>query len=371
MTISLTVPSNRYILSADTARAILAQLWLAATRVTSRMLALCVGISLGGGTVLSMVTTRAHGWWNLHFSELGTYTDFSGRAFNGTLIVTGLIIVAFAVRLHVDMRALTTLSAWMTRVVLVLFTSLGINLLGVGVVPLNTNEVLHDRGASGVTLSFLCLLILVTARPRRFSRRLIVVTVLTMAVLAAVIVAFSFGIINLALLEIVAFPLIIGWSSALVRCVHQDLAGGTAVTADGEAVQTAEAEGMADLAGVRVAAAAWRERVVLGDARAALGTGQDQGMPGCPADATGRAPVDAVRYRRAIRASVRAPLPVRLTRPAPDIRHANARFRPARPPVRLLSRARRASSQVRALDSCGRLWTPRDADGFVSLGGRW
>ncbi len=373
MTISLTVPSNRYILSADTARAILAQLWLAATRVTSRMLALCVGISLGGGTVLSMVTTRAHGWWNLHFSELGTYTDFSGRAFNGTLIVTGLIIVAFAVRLHVDMRALTTLSAWMTRVVLVLFTSLGINLLGVGVVPLNTNEVLHDRAASGVTQSFLCLLILVTARPRRFSRRLIVVTVLTMAVLAAVIVAFSFGIINLALLEIVAFPLIIGWSSALVRCVHRDLAGGPVVTAEGDAVQTAEAEGAADLTGVRVAAdaAAWRERVVLGGARAALGAGQDDRMLGCPVDTAVRASVDTIRNPRARRASVRASLSVRLTRPAPDIRHANARFRPARPPVRLLSRPRQASSQVRALDSGGRLWTPRDADGFVSLGGRW
>lgn len=336
MTISLTVSPERYSLSTETTRAIVAQLRHWTTRVTSRILVFCVGISLGGGTALSMATTSAHGWWNLHFSELGTYTDFSGRAFNATLILTGLIIVAFAVRLHVDMRAMTTLSAWMSRVVLVLFTSLGINLLAVGVIPLNANEFLHDRAASGVTLSFLCLLILVTVRGRRFSRRLVVMTALTILVLAAVIALFATGMINLAVLEIVAFPLIIGWSSALVRCVHRDLVTGAVVTSGGDAVESIGGEHVATAAGEPVALHGERGMLVA-DARAAADAsyaGVDvvaaaalTAKDGERRDAEWDAPVpgfseltrEARMHEtvRAIKASAFATWPAAQTRPAP------------------------------------------------------
>lgn len=338
MTISFSVSPQRSFLTTDYLRSLAVSARRGTANVTSRMLALWVGISLGGGTALSMATTTAHGWWNLHFSELGTYSDFSGRAFNTTLIVTGLIIVAFAVRLYIDLRVLTTLSRWMTQLILVLFTSLGINLLAVGVIPLNSNAFLHDRAASGVTLSFLCLLILVVVRARRFSRRLLGTTVLTILTLAAVIVAFATGTINLAALEIVAFPLIIGWSSALVRCVHQDMAGDEAVDAADEPV--------ADAAGERaviVQAAdetARGEFIVLVGATVARDVGaaptaengaEDSAGAHCvPGFMPGIRMTRSRAVARAIRASARPFRLVPHTRPAPGTRYVGAGGLPPR-----------------------------------------
>lgn len=201
------------------------------------MIALVMLFVLAGGTTLSILTTTDSGWWRLHFSELGTFSDFSGYVFNATLITTGLIIAAFAVRVHLDLRALTPVRRVKpSRVFGVFLLSVGVNLLCVGVVPLNTNSFLHDRAASGVTLSFLGMLVMVFVRRRHVPRQLLQATAGTLVSLGATIAAFATAMINLAALEAVAFTLIGIWVTVFLRC----LGGGMTPRTPAPSAQSAE-----------------------------------------------------------------------------------------------------------------------------------
>lgn len=213
-------PDARMLASAGSARP--SALWLtraiaqrtsAMARLSSRQLSLLVMVVIGAGALLSVATTTDTIWWQLHFSQLGIYDNFSGHVFNGTLIVAGLIIVWFAVRVR---HELATLERWRAArfrcsALVILMAAVGVSLGGAGAIPVSANEFLHDRAASGIMLSFLGILIVALVEHKRMPKRLTLSTLAVIVTLGSAITLFILGTFNLAALEAVGFTMIFSW----------------------------------------------------------------------------------------------------------------------------------------------------------------
>lgn len=191
------------------------------TRLTTMRLALVVCIVLSGGILASIATTSDPLWWHLHFSRLGTFHDASGALFNGTLIVSGALVVLFADRVRRDLarlgrRASRRGSAVSAQVFL---TTIGANLSMVGLVPLNTNKTLHDNVAAGMVLGFAALLLTSPVLMHRMPRRLVLTTAVIFVFLFCGAWLFVTETINLALFEVIAFGAMFAWSGVFTRCL--------------------------------------------------------------------------------------------------------------------------------------------------------
>ncbi|HAQ59476.1 MAG TPA: hypothetical protein DCR63_03225, partial [Microbacterium sp.] len=176
------------------------------------------------GSLASILTTPDPNWWQLHFSQLGTFPQFSGYVFNGTLIATGSLIVAFSFRVRrvlLGARAQSRLrSARAPRIYAVLVAGVGSHMALVGFIPVNQQQFLHDRAATGMTLSFAALLILTPWLLRGLPSRLTRATGLIAVILLIGATVFIQGVINLAAFEILAFALMFSWIGVFATCVE-------------------------------------------------------------------------------------------------------------------------------------------------------
>lgn len=183
-----------------------------------------IGISafLVGGIAIAILTTPDPFWWHLHFSRLGTFADFSGGVFNGTLTTAGGLMMVLSRRLHRELRvhgarsrshrgAPVTLSG--------LVAVFGLHLAAVGVVPINSDGFVHDWAASGVSLSFAALLVAAPSLLRDLDRPLAGLTVPAGVILAGGYAAMVTGIINLAGFELIGFTLMFVWMSVFMGCL--------------------------------------------------------------------------------------------------------------------------------------------------------
>lgn len=200
---------------------------------TSGRLAYLVMGVIAIGTSTSILTTRYPLWWQLHFSKLGTYDDFSGHMFNSTMILAGLLITAFAVRVRSDLHSLAVLrNRRPSRVLIVLVASVGIHLSFVGMIPVNQNPFWHDRAASGLMLSFLGILINTLRSRKHVPLRLQYTTLGVITGLSTAIAGFITATINLAGLEFIGFTLIFTWIGVFTHCIGR---GRALLTAAGAA----------------------------------------------------------------------------------------------------------------------------------------
>lgn len=245
--------------------------------VPTMHLAGLVLVVLVGGILASILTTTDPLWWQLHFSQLGTFGDVSAAFFNTTLKLGGVLVVVFAVRVRRDLRRLgrragrrgaPSAAAFFLAVI-------GVNLALVGCIPLNTNKDLHDKVAGMMVLGFAALLLSSPILLHRLSRRLIAATAIVFVFLFAGAWLFVSATINLALFEVIAFGAMFAWSGVFTQC----LAGATARAGQSDAAvpDVAEApDAAAVVSGTRPVrgprAGALRRRPVLVSAgRAVLG----------------------------------------------------------------------------------------------------
>ena len=80
--------------------------FLAASRMTTQGMSSLLMSFIVVGTLTAMVTTPDPLWWQVHFSQLGTFGDVSSWIFNGVLIAGGLVVTTFAVYLSNDIENL-------------------------------------------------------------------------------------------------------------------------------------------------------------------------------------------------------------------------------------------------------------------------
>ena len=196
------------------------------------------GAVLLGGIVLAILTTTDPLWWQLHFSRLGAFDDFSGHVFNGGLVSCGVVAMSASIPLHRRIRAGlergTVADARSLRRLPVTIVALGASLSLIGMIPLTLNEFLHDRAANGVLIFFVVLVVgcrrTLPELPPVLGRTALGV----LAVLGTGIVLMVTGIINLTIMEMLVFTSVLTWIHFLERAVarlavaapvHRDEAG--------------------------------------------------------------------------------------------------------------------------------------------------
>ena len=208
--------------------------------MTAGVLATTIMVVLLVGIGCAVFTTTDPLWWHLHFSRLGEFRDSSGFFFNGTLITGGALIIVFGRRVHADLRILGAHRArrGAASVNSTLITFVGISLGSVGMIPLNVNQFLHDKAASGIVLSFAALLIASTCLLRKSIKRLGLANAAAFVLIVIAATFFVSGAINLALFEALGFSTIFGWVGVFTRCLGASIR----VKQGGEAVVAATAE---------------------------------------------------------------------------------------------------------------------------------
>jgi hypothetical membrane protein len=175
------------------------------------------------GLLISIATTPDPLWWHLHFSRLGTFAAFSGYVFNATIVLTGLGVVMFALGLRREMRRHSGTAVLSNRraasVVPVLVALLGIHLSFVGVIPVSTNEFLHDRASTGAVFAFIVILASSRWMLRGMHRVIARASRRVGLGLVATVAPYIAGFINLAAFELIVFAQVFYWLLLFARTI--------------------------------------------------------------------------------------------------------------------------------------------------------
>ena len=190
--------------------------YLSASRMTTQRLTSLLVSFIAIGTLAAMITTSDPQWWELHFSQLGTFGDLSSLLFNGTLIAGGLLVTTFTLYVGHDLRALGESQRGVTIVTTALGI-MGVMLACVGIFPVDVNLLLHNLSASGMALMFLVLLVGGPWIMRRMPRAYFYASWAFLAALVLSVILFVTGYFGLTAFEIIVFALIFGWLSVFIR----------------------------------------------------------------------------------------------------------------------------------------------------------
>lgn len=168
------------------------------------------------GVAVAILTTSDPYWWHLHYSQLGTFQDFSARAFNATVIVSGLLLTVYGIVIGVDLpeRISQRRAMWIRCSI----SSAGAHMMMVGLIPIPVSSILHDIAATGLALSFLSF-VASGLRCRALSNAFRRFAVVGVILLATGMVVLAAGLITLAFYESLAFSTMGVWLLGLPRAI--------------------------------------------------------------------------------------------------------------------------------------------------------
>lgn len=167
------------------------------------------------GTLFAMVTAADPRWWEENFSQLGT----GSWAFNGTLVVAGLLVAAVGSYIGRDLHRMVGDSA-LTRIaaVVALWAATGIALAAVGLLPLHRLPIPHDIAAFATLVLFAAAAVATVAAIPSVPRALLITSVgVGILVAIAVVLWIPFGLYPATALEAVVVGLGLLWMATLVR----------------------------------------------------------------------------------------------------------------------------------------------------------
>ena len=188
-----------------------------------------VAMLLAAGSLASMSITPTGDWWTRNFSTLGTSDDIAAFCFNLAVVVSGAGMAGLSgalTRALLHERYATRKGARAT--VRALIAVVGVSLMGVGLVPIDGDPVVHNVFASAAAVSFAVLCLGIRGVAASLPRTLVVFSYSAFAAEAVAAVLYEgLGLFNLTVFELIAFALVFAWLIALV-----------ATTATHEQVQT-------------------------------------------------------------------------------------------------------------------------------------
>ncbi|MCR8670524.1 DUF998 domain-containing protein [Agrococcus sp. HG114] len=198
--------------------------WLAfqaGVELATRDLATLLFAYLTIGTVFAMLTADDPRWWERHFSALGAGDGAGAWAFNGTVVIAGLLVATIGAYIGRDLhRALGDRALGGIAWTVGLFGLTGAALAGVGIFRLESAPVLHDLAAFGA-LGLLCVTAVVVMLVMPGPPRAMLLT--TIGAGAAIVVALllwrPLGVYSAAGLEAVAVGIAFVWLTTLVRTI--------------------------------------------------------------------------------------------------------------------------------------------------------
>lgn len=198
--------------------------YLSASSMTTVRISMLLATFLVSGTFISMLTSSDPHWWYKHFSSLGAGDDVSGYAFNATLIIAGLVIVALAGYIADDFNKLRHRGDISQRskvgILQGLLTGIGIMLALVGLFVYNQHPFIHNTSAGGMAIMFLAIVILLPILTPGFTKAFFVASYsLLGALLFCYWLANSAHYLNLTMFELSAAAIIFTWLVVFVRHV--------------------------------------------------------------------------------------------------------------------------------------------------------
>jgi hypothetical protein len=198
--------------------------YLSATSMTAVRVSMLLAMFLISGTFISMLTSSDPHWWYKHFSSLGAGGGVSGYAFNATLIVAGLVIIALTRYITDDFNKLKHSGAISQKskinILQILLTGIGIMLAFVGLFVYDQFPLLHNTSAGGMAIMFLAIVLLLPVLTPGFANAFFIASY---SLLAVLLVCFWLGssvhYLNLTMFELLAAAIIFTWLVIFVRYV--------------------------------------------------------------------------------------------------------------------------------------------------------
>jgi len=166
------------------------------------------------GTLFAMVTAADPRWWEANFSQLG-----SGWAFNGTLVVAGLLVATVGSYIGRDLHRMRGDSALgRIAVVVALWAATGLALAAVGLLPLHRVPLPHDIAAFATLVLFVAAAGATVAAIPGAPRALLITSVgVGLLVVVAIVLWLPFGLYPATALEAIIVGLGLLWMATLVR----------------------------------------------------------------------------------------------------------------------------------------------------------
>ncbi|MEU4013805.1 DUF998 domain-containing protein [Microbacterium sp. NPDC028030] len=166
------------------------------------------------GTLFAMVTAADPSWWEQNFSQLG-----GSWAFNGTLVVAGLLVATVGSYIGRDLhRMLGDPAVARIAGVVALWAACGIALAAVGLLPLHRVPVPHDIAAFATLVLFAAAAAATVIAIPGPPRALLITSIgVGMLVVVALLLWIPFGLYSVTAVEAVIVGLGLLWMLTLVR----------------------------------------------------------------------------------------------------------------------------------------------------------
>ena len=189
--------------------------------LTLENLSVILAAFLGAGVLTSAMTMQDPNWWQFHFSSLGAGNPAAALAFNITLIVAGIVVVAItelvtdnlykiaAEQKNRSVKGITTAR--------ILLSATGIALACVGLFNYQDFLTIHNIAASGMAILFI---ILVAGIPKfipYFDPSFYTASYAMLIGLGVGILLFLTRVFNLTAFELVCAGIIFGWFIVFIR----------------------------------------------------------------------------------------------------------------------------------------------------------
>jgi hypothetical membrane protein len=198
--------------------------YLSAATMNSVRVSILTALFLASGTFLSMLTASNPYWWDDHFSSLGAGGGVSGYAFNLTLIIAGLVIVALSRYITSDFGKLRQEGRVSQKakvgILQALLVGIGIALAFVGLFVYDEFPTIHNVSAGGMAILFLAIVVLLPFITPGFTLAFFAASYsLLLALFVSVWLFMGIHYMNLTVFELVAAAIIFTWVVVFVRHV--------------------------------------------------------------------------------------------------------------------------------------------------------
>ncbi|PCC28691.1 hypothetical protein CIK76_10770 [Glutamicibacter sp. BW80] len=208
---------------------------VATARTNAETLSVVLGIFMASGVVISMLLAEDRGWWQSMFSSLGTYDAGIGSfwTFNTTLVVSGLVLMAFTEFMTRDLAKLSrtyrcrpSLEKYRIAkhlrprpgVVRWCLLAVALGVILIGVVPVNVAPEVH---AAFVRLAAAGMMLLLTGTTVLLPGYPVVFHLMSLTALGALWLAFllwqEWNYYNLTGFELAVVAILFTWISVFIR----------------------------------------------------------------------------------------------------------------------------------------------------------
>lgn len=194
--------------------------FLSAATLTPMMLSFVLAVFLVVGAFAAMLTATDVYWWHDNLSALGMASNQSHWIFNGTLIISGIIVTTIARYATAGLPAATPIQARRRHLIRIGMILLGIFLACVGIFPVDAFFALHNTVATGMAVVFAFVVLGLPWLIPTISRVFMGLGYFYVLIIIMLVVFFFTGYYNLTAVELIAAILIFSWIIVFLRAAN-------------------------------------------------------------------------------------------------------------------------------------------------------